>query len=274
MVAVATPREPSFISDSSSESSKLRPRSLQLALSWLHFGELADTGKIVMAAKKRPPTSPEQTTIREKVLQHPRKRFSLFKPKPASSPKPDVVLDLGNSKPSILAALRKLLSRSSKKRVQPINKKAASDPSLCSKASCLYDEDDGTLDDATLQISVGLYEGGLPSELINSPLRVTYINSVRKLQVRNHRPLHQLLLINSVVSRLQVHVADKALLFDTHSILPLSRLDSPRDYRARPVLPRRLSSASRRNHSEPDLTHPPISPTTEKKLHRLSDPYN
>lgn len=184
-----------------------------------------------------------------------------------------------HSKSSFTKLLKKLLFISSKKS-NPSPKKFKKN-----KASDLFDQDDGLLDDDDVKIGAVFIEGGLPLELATTNLHSTYISSIRKLKVKSQRPLSQVIMINSIVSRLKSHVSKYVPEADLET--PSKKKESYQafrpnlDYKTRP----RSNLASRSQHclrrhpsmatprptrSEGDLD---LETIKTKTLNRYSSPY-
>ncbi|KAJ9054431.1 hypothetical protein DSO57_1014661 [Entomophthora muscae] len=238
--------DPPFSHQTAASPQRSRLQPLQLAMARLSY-EVSDFGKQTSKPTKKSPQKPEPK-------EEPRKqRFSLFGKQ---------------KKTSIVSSLLKLMA------FAPRSNKTYKTPSPCH----IFDMDDGLLDDGDVQLGLAQCEGGIPLELVTSPLRITYLLSVRKLKVYQNRPLHQLLLINDLVSRLKLRVVESVPSLTQDPLPHFTRL-SPPPIRRRPVMLKRYSL------SEPSLlpSSPPLtrrasrseetlSPPPKRSPHRLSVP--
>lgn len=232
-----------FSHRSAASPQRSRRQPLQVAMGRLSY-EVSDFGRQAAKPAKREKPEPKE---------EPRKqRFSLFGK---------------HKKASLVSALLKMLAFAPKAK--------AYKPSPCH----VFDLDDGLLDEGEVQLGLAQCEAGIPLELATSPLRVTYLLSVRKLKVYQNRPLHQLLLINDLASRLKVRVVQSVPSFSQDALPHFSHLNPP-PIRRRPLLPKRYSL------SEPNLTLAPAAPLSrrasrsdetlhhpsKRSPHRLSSP--
>lgn len=179
----------------------------------------------------------------EKTIKVKPKRYSFFRSNDEAKviKEESEIKNLDSKRLSIFSSFKKIFSFKSNSPKIKISKRAKVGNTK-SKSKCLYDEDDGLIDISDTILDISLNEGGIPFELANSHLKTTYINSLKKLQFKEHRPLVQLLHIHTMVNNLQPHVNNRAG-------LPLTSFSLPElpAHRTKPKV-KRLTSIS-----EPDL---------------------